>query len=300
VNRTGRVTFSIVEAGNDSRALPKFDATAELWRDNAGVVVCARGAACGDVAWMEVPGVATFRFDRSDRSVEAIATVGVDRDLVYDTYYRAALPLALQFFGFEVLHASAVRTSAGVVAFCAVSETGKSTTVGALSRRGYTLWADDAVTFQINDGDLGAHALAVPFRLRLHPMSASAIGDAETAHRWPKPRPIELEAAPLAALCVLRREAGGLRAAEINGLSRIDSVTALLPHAYCFTMDDPNRKRLMMRRYIDLAERVPTFAVTIASGLEKLPDVLNEIEQSIPAFNPTHKLSRISHEGREM
>jgi hypothetical protein len=299
VNRTRRVTFSIVDAGDHLGALPKFDASAELWRDNAGVV-CARGIACGDVAWMEVPDIAVFRFDRGARSVDAIASASADRDLVYDTYYRATLPLALQFFGFEVLHASAVRTPAGVVAFCAVSETGKSTTVGALSRRGYALWADDAVTFQINDEDTGAHAIAVPFRLRLHSMSARAIGDTDTAHRWPRPGPIELKAAPLAALCVLRREAGALRAAEINRLSRIDSVTALLPHAYCFTMDDPERKRVMMHRYIDLAERVPTFAVTIANGLEKLPDVLDEIEHSIPAFRPAYKLPRIFHEGRDV
>ena len=80
----------------------------------------------------------------------------------------------------------------------------------------------------------------------------------------------------------------------------MDSVTALLPHAYCFTMDDPDRKRLMMRRYIELAQRVPTFAVTIASGLEKLPDVLDEIEHSIPAFRPVGKLSRDLQEGRDL
>ena len=234
---------------------------------------------------MEVAGVATYRFDRCDRRVEAIASASTDRDLVYDSYYRVALPLALQFFGFEVLHASAVCTSAGVVAFCAMSETGKSTTAGALSRRGYGLWADDAVTFQINDGEPGADAMAIPFRLRLHQMSARAIGETNPTPRWPKPRPIELKSAPIAALCVLRRENGALAAAEVNRLSRIDSVTALLPHAYCFSLDDPNRKRLMMHRYIDLAERVPTFAVTIANGLDKLSEVLDEIEYSIPAFS---------------
>jgi hypothetical protein len=215
--------------------------------------------------------------------------------LIYDCYYRAALPLALHFFGYEVLHASAVSAPAGVVAFCAVSETGKSTTVAALSRRGYPPWADDAVTFQIDDGELGARAMAVPFRLRLDSTAASAIPDNDEMRRWPKPEPIELKPAPLAALCVLRREHGARRSAEVNRLSRIDSVPALLPHAYCFTIDDPDRKRLMMRRYIDLAERVPTFAVTIASGLDKLPDVLDEIEHSISAFRPAHRFPRIPH-----
>jgi hypothetical protein len=289
----------MVDASDHLGELPVFDASAELWRDNSGVV-CARGIACGDVAWMEVPGVAIFRFKREAWSVDAIAAAGTGRDLIYDCYYRAALPLALQFFGYEVLHASAISTPVGVVAFCAVSETGKSTTVGALSRRGYALWADDAVTFQINDGEIGAHAMAIPFRLRLDSIAASAIRNADRAHRWLKPRPIELKSAPLAALCVLRRENGALRAAEVNRLSRIDSVTALLPHAYCFTMDDPDRKRLMMRRYIDLARRVPTFAVTIASGLDKLPDVLDEIEHSISAFRRADKLPRIFHDERDL
>jgi hypothetical protein len=289
----------MVGAGHESRDVPKFETGAELWRDNAGVV-CARGIACGDVAWMEVPGIATFRFNRADWSVEASANDDSARDLIYDSYYRAALPLALQFFGFEVLHASAVRTPTGIVAFCAISETGKSTTVGALSRLGYALWADDAVIFQINGDDRGADAMAVPFRLRLDSIASSAIRDTGKTHRWPQLGPIELKPTPIAALCVLRRENDALRVAEVNRLSRIDSVTALLPHAYCFTMDDPKRKRLMMRRYIDLAERVPTFTVTIASGLDKLPDVLDEIQRSIPAFRPLHKFSRISHEERDL
>jgi hypothetical protein len=207
----------------------------------------------------------------------------VEDDLLYDNYYRAALPLALQYFGVEVLHASAVRTRLGVVAFCAVSETGKSTTVAVLSRRGYPLWADDAVPIEIDEGTRGAHALAVPFRLRLDAALSPAFRDPDRSFRWPEPERLDLASAPLAALCVMQR-VDSSQTAEICRLSAIDAVTALLPHSYCFSLMEADRKRLMMRCYIELAARVPTFAVSIATGLERLPAALDQIERTIPGF----------------
>jgi hypothetical protein len=280
VSRTGRVTFSIASAIEATRALPIFDPAAEVWRDNAGAV-CARGVAYEEQAWMEVPGVGVFHFDRASGAVIAFPKPHVQEDLLRDNYYRAALPMALQFFGFEVLHASAVRTAAGVVAFCAVSETGKSTTVAALSHRGYPAWADDAVPVQIDNDGSGAHALAVPFRMRLDTPPSSH--HAESVWRWPEPGPMELASTPLAALCVMQR-VGSSQMADVRRLSAVEAVTALLPHAYCFSLANPNRKRLMMQRYIALAARIPTFAVSIATGLEKLPAALDQLERSIPGF----------------
>jgi hypothetical protein len=207
----------------------------------------------------------------------------VEDDLLYDNYYRAALPLALQYFGVEVLHASAVRTRLGVVAFCAVSETGKSTTVAVLSRRGYPLWADDAVPIEIDEDTSGARALAVPFRLRLDAALSPAFRDPDRPFHWPEPERLDLASAPLAALCVMQR-VDSSQTAEICRLSTIDAVTALLPHSYCFSLMEADRKRLMMRCYIELAARVPTFAVSIATGLERLPAALDQIERTIPGF----------------
>src|ERR671935_59558 len=64
--------------------------------------------------------------------------------------------------GREVLHASAVITARGVVAFCAVSTTGKSTIAYQFSRRGYGIWADDALAF--DGADRGVTALWLPFQ----------------------------------------------------------------------------------------------------------------------------------------
>ena len=226
---------------------------------------------------MDVPSVAAFRFDRERRWITAFPRSQVDNDLLWDSYYRAALPMALQFFGLEVLHASATRTISGIVGFCAISETGKSTTVAALARRGFPAWADDAVPVMLANDGCGAHALAVPFRIRLDNSPADDLC------RWPEPRPIELTATRLAALCVMRRVAPSEKTV-LRRLSAVEAVTALLPHAYCFSLANSDRKREMMGRYMELAARIPTFAASISAGLEKLPAALDQIEASIPGF----------------
>jgi hypothetical protein len=282
VSHTRRVSFSIATRAESACTLPNFESASEVWRDNAGVI-CARGILSGAYAWLEFPGTAVFHFDRARRAVIAMPEPSVEDGLLYDNYYRAALPLALQYFGVEVLHASAVRTRLGVVAFCAVSETGKSTAVAVLSRRGYPLWADDAVPIEIDEGTRGARAFAVPFRLRLDAALSPAFRDPDRSFRWPEPERLDLASAPLAALCVMQR-VDSSQTAEICRLSAIDAVTALLPHSYCFSLMEADRKRLMMRCYIELAARVPTFAVSIATGLERLPAALDQIERTIPGF----------------
>src|SRR5437868_7089772 len=80
-------------------------------------------------------------------------------------YRRAVLPMALQAHGQEVIHASAVITEDGVVAFCGRSQTGKSTVAYGLHRRGYRVWADDTLVF-----DASAEFVQVipyPHRLRI-------------------------------------------------------------------------------------------------------------------------------------
>src|SRR5690606_18526516 len=85
--------------------------------------------------------------------------------LIQDSYQRCVLPLVLQAAGTEVLHASAVLTPRGVLALCAESGTGKSTLAYGLSRRGYPLWADDAVAFEADE--TCTNAMPLPFALRL-------------------------------------------------------------------------------------------------------------------------------------
>ena len=278
-----KITFSVVREAGTAEVPALDDSAPEVWRDNHGAV-CARATISQRDAWMEFPRVATFRFDPENCEVTAFALPEVDLELIHDIYYRAALPHALNFFGHEVLHASAVHTPRGVVAFCAISETGKSTTAAGLKLRGYPMWADDAVGFKVADGDDVTQTFFLPFRLRLWPASAEFLKHSEKFDGWPAADSGGQISAPLAALCVLTRSDQRSHPAEIRLMPRAEAFTAIIPHAYCFTLSDLQRKRRMMQHYMDLVARTPTFAVSITSGMQRLPEVLDAIESSLPAF----------------
>jgi hypothetical protein len=233
---------------------------------------------------MHMTGVGCFRFSDAD-DVEAIPQSGVPLDIVWDTFYRSVLPMALQTRGWEVLHASAVLMPYGVLALCAISESGKSTIAYALSQRGYPLWADDAVAFENKHEQV--RAVSLPFKIRLRPASALFFGrEPDTVHtplHAGNNEQTYLEPLPLAALCVLQPDSERTHgpAVETIRLSPVAAFTALLPHAYCFSLQDTQRKRRMMQHYLHLAKRVPTFEVHFQRGLENLPAILDSIERVI-------------------
>ena len=264
------------------RPASTLNSRSEIWRDNEGAV-CAYGEILGEEYWMHLPGVASFRFSSRGDEISAAVASDAKEEFILDAYRRSVLPMAFQVCGREVLHASAVRTGAGVVAFCGISETGKSTIAFGLSRRGYTLWADDAVAFEISDG--GSLAISLPFDIRLHP-SARELFDLRPS---PPPTgadddypPPGLESAPLMAVCVLRRvDDAAAPPVAARRLSPPEAFGAVLAHAYCFTLQDGERKRRMMHQYLDLVAGIPIFDICFQSDLANLPKVLDLIEQVV-------------------
>jgi hypothetical protein len=199
--------------------------------------------------------------------------------ILRDTYYRSVLPMALQVRGLEVLHASAVRTPRGVIAFCAASETGKSTIAYGLSRHGAELWADDAVAFDTARQSVAA--LPLPFYMRLRAPAAAYFGESPaTPLHWGDN--VGSEPMPLTTLYILRHVAATDRVRRaIRRLSPSDAFTTVLPHAYCFTLRDLTRKRRMLRQYLDLVLRVPIFELCFRPDLEDLPALLDDLTYSI-------------------
>ncbi len=245
------------------------DASATVWRDDTGAVV-ALGHTVDDEHWVHVPGRGAFSFPPRAGGVTAVPEPGTDGELVEDTFRRMIMPLALQAQGHEVLHASAVRTSAGVLALCAVAGTGKSTLACALSNRGHRLWADDAVCLEL--GRDAVHVRPLPFTLRLRPASAAFFGGAprQGAVRAPG------ETAPLARIFVLERaESGG---PEIERLPATAAFRAVLTHGYCFSIQDRVRNAAMVRNYLELVDRVPVYRVRFSDGFDRLDRTLDVIE----------------------
>ena len=266
--------LSIVALGTPAPPIP--DATAdgvEVWYEPDGRTVAALGHADDDAGWwFHMPGLASFRF-MTTGDVVAIDRRGAAEARIRDAYQRSVLPLVLQARGLEVLHASAVLAHRGVIALCAIKETGKSTIAYALSRRGYDLWADDAVAMQIEDRTVRAFPL--PFSIRLRPASAAHFGTEAGA----APR-IQPNAAPLAALCVLVRDESVSDGAVVSRLTAGAALTAILTHAYCFSLADQDRKGRMVEQYLAVIARVPVFEARFGAGLDRLPAILDAIERA--------------------
>jgi hypothetical protein len=252
--------------------LDVLDAGVHVWRDADSRVV-AWGRNEGDKYWMCWPGLASFRFTAAGDELVAYPVPGARLDDIEDTFLRSVTPMALQALGREALHASGVLGPSGVVAFCARSQSGKSTLAYGLARRGWPQWADDAVVLDMG-GDVPA-ALPLPFRVRLRPASARFYGGPTT----PVPTAPRDAPAPLAAVFVLdRRQTTPERPpVRVERLGPSATFLALLTHAYCFNPDGEPRRATMVRHYADVAAAVPVFRLAFHDDLDRLPELLDSV-----------------------
>lgn len=263
--------LNIVESCSAASRPPHgMDVPLEVWHYPDG-----RVSGCGRTFnghyWIELPDLATFHFTTRGGTVAALPQPPTSQELVREAYYREVLPLALQVLGSEALHASAVLGPCGVVGFGGLSGAGKSTVAYGLSLRGYASYSDDALIFETSDQ--GVRAIPVHFQVRLRVDCASLFAQAPPPASHPAIQP-----APLAALAVLKRHPSEQ---GVHPLPSTEALPEILSHAYCFSLRDAARKRLMMEHYLDLIARVPVFEVRFGDGPEKLSAILDSIEQVI-------------------
>jgi hypothetical protein len=250
-----------------------------VWLNQRGGVV-AWGFRQAGSYWMAWPSLATYEFSPSDPFITAYSVPGAPVDVIWDTYRRSVLPMAMQVRGWEALHASAVVCRQGIVAFCAVSGTGKSTIAFGLRARGYPQWSDDGVVFKADQHS--ALATPLPFEVRLRPGSREIFGDSTPAAvRFQENEPgDQLHSAPLpfARLCVLTRASveDGPRP-QVAAVPPAAAFTALLTHAHEFDPSDNERRARMMQSYLDLAAHVPVCEVRFAPVREQLDELLDTI-----------------------
>ena len=251
----------------------------DTWLDPAGKAVGESYQAEG-AHWVRLWGIGDFRVRAGDPVVVA-AAVKVERvPLLRESFDRVILPLALELGGQDVLHASGIVTARGAVALCGTKETGKSTIAYAFGQRGFRLWADDAVAFQL-DGD---HVLSppLPFAMRLRPPSARFFGRSERLTGSTVAVPVEpaKEALALGAVCVLERNRTG-SPATVERIRPTSALTLVLPHAYFLSGEVAARRPEMVENYLGLVARVPIYHARIPGGLERLDDTLDAIERGV-------------------
>jgi hypothetical protein len=238
---------------------------------------------------VHLPGVGVFAFDAAQDTITAYPDVAATRAEVTEAYRRAVLPIIQHRRAHQVLHASAVRAAAGIVAFCGASGAGKSTLAYGFARRGYPLWGDDAVCFQRTERQI--EAVQLPFDLLLRPSTASffkpspqAVPIGSPAHEGQA----AVARAPLAAICVLRANAEkNDTCAEIEPLALTDAFPATLEHAYAVGLAGQEQRKCFVEDYLQLVTTTPVFDVKFTHGLEHLEKVVGAIEQRLGLEPPS-------------
>ncbi|HEX7084817.1 MAG TPA: hypothetical protein VF198_00530 [Vicinamibacterales bacterium] len=249
------------------------------WRNKHGGIV-ATGFSVDDVCWMHWPYLAAYRFTpREPDCIVAFPQAGAPEHIIRDTYFRSVVPMALQAFGYEALHASAVLMPGGVVGFFAASETGKSTMAFGLSERGFPQWGDDSLLFEPLTSPLTS--LRLPFEVRLRPES-SAFFESRGEASW-EPLPASLpQRAPLAALCLLTRaDPEERKPAVVRRLDPVRAFSSLIAHAHCFNPHDEARRATMLRHYMDVTGRLPIFEVVFRPVLDDMPRVQDAVLEAL-------------------
>jgi hypothetical protein len=243
----------------------------------------------GDVTWtgqVEGPGGRWARFGRTARGVrvhlEGLCALAADRDArravihaereaATETYLlRRCLPYLVALGGRVAIHASCAAFARGAVAFCGPAGAGKSTLAMALDAAGVPVLADDHVAIDVPPAGTPVAFPSFPSvevdrtsRLAFRPDAPDADGKARVALTTARPR----DAVPLAALAFLERG----RSFRSSRLAAKAVVPRLLRDAALVAdPGDPSESAARFDAVVRLAEAVPSFAVVVPDGLDRL------------------------------
>ncbi|HEX7040350.1 MAG TPA: hypothetical protein VF202_09575 [Trueperaceae bacterium] len=249
----------------------------------------------GDCCWFRLVGLASYRFPLSAPDgvlrCEAVPEPGAEWDEVVDHYYRSLSVLALEAYGYESVHGSALLTPAGALVLTAPSGAGKTTLALSLASRGHELIADDAVVLDPAPAEHPARPALrpLPFVPRARDETAARFGLPVRA-RLPEPAgPVGLGApVPLAAFVLLRR-AGAEEVGARTGLERLSpgqAFTALLGRAYFHAPHEAARDRQAVASYLKLTARVPVYRLTYRDGFDRLEEAVAALERLVADLAP--------------
>jgi hypothetical protein len=280
----------------DVRVPDASDPSVHVWGDRHGGVR-AYSHTVGGRYWMHLAGIASYSFDSLGIEVEAHPERDVSDRLVCDVYRRTVVPMILQVHGYEVLHASAILMRQTVVAFCGISETGKSTLAYGLSRKDECrLWADDALVFRRFGKGFGA--VPLPFATRLREGSARYFGEHRPIHSggsdWDDFDGAIGPLVPVSAICALVRdtEFDTDRVVAVRRLAREESLVYAFTNANCFSFEDSARKKETLELYLAFTSLVPFYEIRFRPGFEHVERVVDDVAGILKQVLPTHPDTR--------
>jgi len=98
--------------------------------------------------------LADFSINKKGTEILCMPKPGISEDTIQHLLLDQVIPLVINLRGGEALHASAILTPFGVVAFAGPAGSGKSTIAGSLLKEGYPLVSDDCLTLLEKSQDI--------------------------------------------------------------------------------------------------------------------------------------------------
>ncbi len=187
------------------------------------------------------------------------------------------LPLAYQYWGIQVLHASAVTRERKVLAFVGPTQVGKSTLAyGFSKRRGWKQIADDRLAFSTKKNNISL--IPIDNKVRLRPASETFFAPSagkESGLEWPQSE-INLQ-----AIYWLVPDDNNEISASIRALGIATAQKRLLSQAYALATVFPNQNRQMMLDYLELASRFPVFELRYARSFARFEETIKLVENHL-------------------
>ena len=246
---------------------------------------------CANGYLLRFHGRADFRIDIASQSIAGWrrrpASLATLRHLLIDQI----VPLVLSRDRL-VLHASAVATPSGAVAFVGYSGSGKSTLAAALATSGFPVLTDDCLVIERGSGGF----LARPFYpgTRLWSDSARAIGapleaSLPVAHDRRKRRlganrvSCQSEALPLSGLFLLDRRArhNARQGLVLTRLRGADALIAILECTFQLDVSDASSVRRTFERLGRLVGALPVHRLAYPWHLTRLADTRDALARQL-------------------
>lgn len=225
---------------------------------------------------LNFPNVCDVAVDVDRLIVQASPLPDAAAETVRHILLDQVIPRLVAATGRIVLHASAVETDAGTVAFLGEGGMGKSTLAAAFSTAGDALVCDDALVIADEDG----RPWATPGYpgLRLFPDAARQFfGSADTewpprdARKW-SVRPLRQSQGPTPLIHVFVLVDQSERAApHLERLGLTEAFFSLVQHAYRLDARTPAILRRDTNLYADLTSRCPVSRLIVPDHLGGLP-----------------------------
>jgi hypothetical protein len=217
----------------------------------------------------------TFAFRPGSHDVLVWPKCDARHEEISDTFYRMLQPVILQALGQQALHAAAVAGPSGTIAVCGNKGSGKSTLGFAMRQAGYRQLADDALVLRPEQDRVSVCPL--PFAPRLREASRLHFGYADlsvvpSVHF----QPADLV---LSSIFLLRQE-DHVERPRLALLPQAQAFSALLAHAHCFDAQDRGHARRLVEDYLAMISLVPVFALQYRPGLQRLPELIEIIQDA--------------------